>query len=152
MKVLVVGGGGREHALCWAIATSPRCKALWCAPGNAGIAEVATCLPGVGAEDLDAILDACRAHAIDLVVVGPEAPLVAGLVDRLEAAGIAAVGPSAAAARLEGSNGRWRSPPAPLPAAPTAWTAYRARRCRPAPPDRPSGAGSNGRSRPPSAG
>ncbi|MBB4286423.1 phosphoribosylamine--glycine ligase [Roseospira goensis] len=104
MKVLVVGGGGREHALCEAIARSPRCDGLWCAPGNAGIAAVATCLPQVKATDLDALLDACRARAIDLVVVGPEAPLVAGLVDRLAAAGIAAVGPTAAAARLEGSK------------------------------------------------
>jgi phosphoribosylamine--glycine ligase len=104
MKVLVVGGGGREHALCWAIARSPRCSGLWCAPGNAGIADVATCLPEVGAEDIEGILTACRDHAIDLVVVGPEAPLVAGLVDRLEAAGITAFGPSAEAARLEGSK------------------------------------------------
>ncbi|MQX35741.1 phosphoribosylamine--glycine ligase [Roseospira navarrensis] len=104
MNILVVGGGGREHALCWAVARSPRCKGLWCAPGNAGIAAVATCLPDVAAEDLDGILAACRAHAIDLVVVGPEAPLVSGLVDRLEAAGIAVLGPTAAAARLEGSK------------------------------------------------
>ena len=104
MRVLVIGGGGREHALCRAIAASPRCAGLWCAPGNAGIAADATCLPKVGAEDIEAILTACRHHAIDLVVVGPEAPLVAGLVDRLEAAGVAAVGPSAAAARLEGSK------------------------------------------------
>jgi phosphoribosylamine--glycine ligase len=104
MRVLVIGGGGREHALCRAIAASPRCAGLWCAPGNAGIAADATCLPEVGAEDIEAILTACRHHTIDLVVVGPEAPLVAGLVDRLEAAGIAAVGPSAAAARLEGSK------------------------------------------------
>jgi len=105
MNVLVVGGGGREHALCWALARSPRCTGVWCAPGNVGLAAVATCLPDVGAEDLDAIMEACRTHAIDLVVVGPEAPLVAGLVDRLEAAGILAFGPSAAAARLEGSKG-----------------------------------------------
>ncbi len=104
MKVLVVGGGGREHALCRAIAASPLCSGLWCAPGNAGIAADARCLPDVKAEDIDAIVDACRVHAIDLVVVGPEAPLVAGLVDRLDHAGIAAFGPSAAAARLEGSK------------------------------------------------
>ncbi|KAA5605088.1 phosphoribosylamine--glycine ligase [Roseospira marina] len=104
MNILVVGGGGREHAVCWALRRSARCGGLWCAPGNAGIASVAACLPDVGAEDLDGILSACATHAIDLVVVGPEAPLVAGLVDRLEAAGIAAVGPSAAAAQLEGSK------------------------------------------------
>jgi len=105
MKVLVIGGGGREHALCSAIAASPRLTQLYCAPGNAGIAQVASCLPDVGAENLEAILAACDRLAIDLVVVGPEAPLVVGLVDRLRAAGIAAVGPTAAAARLEGSKG-----------------------------------------------
>jgi phosphoribosylamine--glycine ligase len=104
MKILVVGSGGREHALCWAIRKSPLCTALYCAPGNAGIAEVATCLP-VSASDLPGIVALARDKAIDLVMVGPEGPLVAGLVDALSAAGIAAVGPTAAAARLEGSKG-----------------------------------------------
>src|SRR5690349_17328409 len=104
MRVLVIGSGGREHALAWAIAASPLCDALYCAPGNAGIAAEATCLP-VGALDFDGILEACRRHGIDFVVVGPEAPLVAGLVDRLAAAGIPAFGPTAAAAALEGSKG-----------------------------------------------
>lgn len=104
MRILVVGGGGREHALCRALARAPTCSALFCAPGNAGIAKVAICLP-VGAEDIEAILACAIAEAIDLVVVGPEAPLVAGLVDRLEAAGIRAFGPSARAAELEGSKG-----------------------------------------------
>jgi phosphoribosylamine--glycine ligase len=104
MRVLVVGSGGREHALCWTIAASPLCDALFCAPGNPGIAEEATCVP-VAATDIDGILELCRRERIDFVVVGPEAPLVAGLVDRLEAAGIAAFGPSAAAALLEGSKG-----------------------------------------------
>ncbi|MEO5338492.1 MAG: phosphoribosylamine--glycine ligase [Magnetospirillum sp. WYHS-4] len=90
MKVLVVGSGGREHALCWAIAQSPLCEKLYCAPGNAGIAAVAECL------DI--------AERIALVVVGPEAPLVAGLADKLEDAGIMVFGPSAAAAALEGSK------------------------------------------------
>ncbi|BBK40331.1 phosphoribosylamine--glycine ligase [Allostella vacuolata] len=103
MRLLVVGSGGREHALCWAIAASPLCEALYCAPGNAGIAEVATCLP-VDLEDLDAIVALAVARHIDFVVVGPEAPLVAGLVDRLAAAGIKAFGPSKAAAALEGSK------------------------------------------------
>ncbi|BBK33837.1 phosphoribosylamine--glycine ligase [Stella humosa] len=103
MRLLVVGSGGREHALCWAIAASPLCDALYCAPGNAGIAEVATCLP-VDLDDLDAIVGLARAERIDFVVVGPEAPLVAGLVDRLEAAGIKTFGPSKAAAALEGSK------------------------------------------------
>ncbi len=104
MKVLVVGSGGREHALCWAIRKSPKCEALYCAPGNAGIRDVAECLP-INAEDVDALTAWAVANAIDLVVVGPEGPLVAGLVDKLEAAGIAAFGPNAAAARLEGSKG-----------------------------------------------
>jgi len=104
MKILVVGGGGREHALCHAIARSERVEALACAPGNAGIAALADCL-AIAADDLDALVEAARARDIDLVVVGPEAPLVAGLVDRLEAAGIPAFGPTAAAAVLEGSKG-----------------------------------------------
>ena len=103
MKILVVGSGAREHALCWSIAGSPLCDALYCAPGNAGIAQEAVCVP-VGAEDLDGIVDFAQDNAIEFVVVGPEAPLVAGLVDRLDAAGIKAFGPSAAAAALEGSK------------------------------------------------
>ena len=103
MRVLVVGGGGREHALCWAIAASPLLDALFCAPGNAGIAEIATCMP-VAAEDIDGQVRLALAQGVDLVVVGPEAPLVAGLVDRLEEAGVKAFGPSAAAATLEGSK------------------------------------------------
>jgi phosphoribosylamine--glycine ligase len=104
MKVLVVGSGGREHALCWAIAASPICDALYCAPGNAGIAADAECVP-VAAEDIDGLVAFATDKRIDFVVVGPEAPLVAGLVDRLSAAGIKAFGPTAAAAVLEGSKG-----------------------------------------------
>ncbi len=104
MKILVVGSGGREHALCWAIGASPLCESLYCAPGNAGIAAEAECVP-IAATDVDGLVGFARDHAIDLVVVGPEAPLVAGLVDRLQAAGIKAFGPSAAAAELEGSKG-----------------------------------------------
>ncbi|MBL6080133.1 phosphoribosylamine--glycine ligase [Belnapia sp. T18] len=103
MKVLVVGGGGREHALCWAIARSPKLAKLWCAPGNAGIATVAECLP-VGAEDVSGLVAAARERAVDLVVVGPEAPLTLGLADALAAAGIKVFGPSQAAAALEGSK------------------------------------------------
>lgn len=103
MKVLVVGGGGREHSLCWAIQKSPLLSKLYCAPGNAGIAQVAE-LVDIAAEDTKAILDFCIAEKMDFVVVGPEAPLVAGLVDDLEGAGIKAFGPSAAAAELEGSK------------------------------------------------
>jgi len=104
MKVLVVGSGGREHALCWAIAKSPRCGKLYCAPGNAGIAEVAKCVP-LDAMDIDGIVRFAVENKMSLVVVGPEAPLVAGLVDRLEAEGIRAFGPRANAAALEGSKG-----------------------------------------------
>lgn len=103
MNVLVIGSGGREHALCWALAASPTVTRVCCAPGNAGIAEVAECVP-LRVDDLDGIVAFARDRAIDLVVVGPELPLVLGLVDRLEAAGVKAFGPSAAAARLEGSK------------------------------------------------
>ena len=104
MKVLVVGGGGREHALCRKLAQSPRLTRLWCAPGNAGIAEVAECLP-IKAEDVPALVAFARAEGVDLVVAGPEAPLVAGLADSCLAAGIRVFGPTAAAAALEGSKG-----------------------------------------------
>ncbi len=104
MRILVVGSGGREHALCWAIAASPLCDKLFCAPGNAGIAAVAECVP-IDQLDLDALVRFAVAQQIDFVVVGPEAPLVAGLVDRLSEAGIKAFGPNAAAAALEGSKG-----------------------------------------------
>jgi len=104
MKVLVVGGGGREHALCWKIAASPLCDKLYCAPGNAGIAADAECV-AIDANDVESLVAFATAQAIDFVVVGPEAPLVAGLVDRLSETGIKAFGPTAAAAMLEGSKG-----------------------------------------------
>jgi phosphoribosylamine--glycine ligase len=105
MNVLVIGSGGREHALCWAIARSPLLTRLHCAPGNGGIAEVAECVAGIDGSDHEAVIGFCRDNAIDFVVVGPEGPLVAGLVDALDGAGIKAFGPTAAAARLEGSKG-----------------------------------------------
>ncbi|GAB4232049.1 MAG: phosphoribosylamine--glycine ligase [Kiloniellaceae bacterium] len=104
MKVLVVGGGGREHALCWTIAASPLCHKLYCAPGNAGIAEDAECVP-IAADNVEGLVAFVQKQAIDYVVVGPEAPLVLGLVDRLGEIGVKAFGPSAAAAQLEGSKG-----------------------------------------------
>ena len=103
MRVLIVGSGGREHALAWAVAASPLVDRLYCAPGNAGIAEEAECV-AIRATDIAGIIAFCRKEGIDFVVVGPEAPLVLGLVDALEAEGIAAFGPSAAAAALEGSK------------------------------------------------
>ena len=104
MKILVVGSGGREHSLCWTLAASPLCEKLFCAPGNAGIAQEAECVP-IAVDDISALVDFAKREEIELVVVGPEAPLVAGLVDRLDEAGIRAFGPTAAAAALEGSKG-----------------------------------------------
>ena len=103
MRVLVVGGGGREHALAWKLARSPRVEAVWCAPGNPGIADIATCVP-IAADDLKALTRFAREQAIDLTVVGPELPLTLGLVDRFADDGLRAFGPTAAAARLEGSK------------------------------------------------
>ncbi len=103
MRVLVVGSGAREHALCWSLAASPLVKTVRCAPGNAGIARDAELVP-IAAEAIDELVGYARAERVDLVVVGPERPLVLGLVDRLAEAGVRAVGPSAAAARLEGSK------------------------------------------------
>lgn len=104
MKVLLIGSGGREHALAWKIAASPVLDQLYCAPGNPGIAEVATCV-ALDIADHAAVIAFCKEKGIDLVVVGPEAPLVAGLADDLRAAGIKVFGPSKAAAQLEGSKG-----------------------------------------------
>jgi len=103
MRVLVVGSGGREHALASKLAKSPSLSALFCAPGNGGTAAVAENL-AVDPENVVAVVELAKAHAIELVVVGPEAPLVAGLCDALAAAGILAFGPGKAGARLEGSK------------------------------------------------
>ncbi|MDA0734689.1 MAG: phosphoribosylamine--glycine ligase [Chloroflexi bacterium] len=108
MRVLVVGSGGREHALAWRLRQSPQLTDLWVAGGNAGTAQVATNL-SVNPEDVDAVVTAAQAHRIDLVVVGPEVPLANGLVDKLAAAGIPAFGPTRAAAQIEASKGFARS-------------------------------------------
>jgi phosphoribosylamine--glycine ligase len=104
MNILLLGSGGREHALAWKMAASPLADRLYCAPGNAGIAQEAECV-ALDIADHGAVIAFCREHRIDLVVVGPEAPLCAGIVDDLETAGIKAFGPTRAAARLEGSKG-----------------------------------------------
>jgi len=104
MHILLLGSGGREHALAWKIAASALVTKLWCAPGNAGIAREAECVP-LDITDNGAVVDFCKANAVELVVVGPETPLVGGIVDDLAAAGIKAFGPSRRAAQLEGSKG-----------------------------------------------
>ena len=104
MNILLIGSGGREHALAWKLAASPLLTKLWCSPGNAGIAKEAECV-ALDVADHAGVITFCRDNKIDFVVVGPEAPLAAGIVDDLAAAGIKAFGPSKAAARLEGSKG-----------------------------------------------
>ncbi len=104
MNVLLIGSGGREHALAWKLSSSPLLTKLYCAPGNGGIADVAECVP-IAVADHTAVIRFCKDHDIGLVVVGPEAPLVAGLVDDLSTAGIKCFGPRQAAAQLEGSKG-----------------------------------------------
>ena len=104
IDILVLGGGGREHALCWKLRQSPRAGRIVCAPGNAGIAAVADCVE-LAIDDPAAVTQFANDHAIGLVIVGPEGPLVAGVVDALRVAGVAVFGPTAAAARLEGSKG-----------------------------------------------
>ena len=101
--VLVVGQGGREHALVWKLAQSPQVKKIYAAPGNPGIAELAECVD-IGVEDIDSLVGFAVQKQVDLTVIGPEAPLMAGLADRLRALGLLVFGPSAAAARLEGSK------------------------------------------------
>jgi len=104
MRILLLGSGGREHALAWKIAASPLLTKLWCAPGNAGIAREAECV-ALDIANHAAVIDFCKTNAVDLVVVGPETPLAAGIVDDLAAVGIKAFGPDKVAAQLEGSKG-----------------------------------------------
>src|ERR1700759_2572408 len=104
MNILLIGSGGREHALAWALAASPLLTKLYCAPGNAGIEAVAECVP-IAAMDFDRLVAFPKEKVIDFAVIAPDNPLVGGLWDRFEAAGIRATGPSAAGAILEGSKG-----------------------------------------------
>lgn len=104
MKVLIIGGGGREHAIAASMRKSPRVDALYCVPGNAGIAQIAECEPSIGAMDFDRIASYAKEKAVDLVFVAPDDPLAAGLVDRLEAEGLRVFGPRKDAAILEGSK------------------------------------------------
>ena len=103
MKVLVIGGGGREHAICWKLSKSPKVDELYCAPGNAGIAEVAKCVD-IGVMDFEKMADFAKKEAFDLVVVGPDDPLAGGIVDVLEGKGLRVFGPRKNAAILEGSK------------------------------------------------
>ncbi|NMA14882.1 MAG: phosphoribosylamine--glycine ligase, partial [Clostridia bacterium] len=103
MKVLVVGGGGREHALVWKLAQSPKVDKIFCAPGNAGIAQLAECV-NIAADDVAALLEFAVKNRIDMTVVGPEAPLMVGLTDRFEEAGLKVFGPHKRAAEIEGSK------------------------------------------------
>ena len=103
MRILVVGGGGREHALVWKLSQSPKVEALFCAPGNGGIADIATCVE-LAATDVEGLLDLVRKERIGLVVVGPESALAAGIVDAFESKGIPIFGPRAAGARMETSK------------------------------------------------
>lgn len=103
MKILIVGGGGREHAIAWKLAQSPKVEKLYCAPGNAGIAEVAECV-NIGVMEFDKLVEFAKEHEIDMTVVAPDDPLAAGAVDAFEAAGLRAFGPRANAAILEGSK------------------------------------------------
>ena len=104
MNILVLGSGGREHAIAWTIAKSPKCDRLYVAPGNGGTAGIAENIPGLDMMDGQAVLGFVRDRAIDLVVVGPEAPLVAGVADVLRNAGVKVFGPNAEGAQLEGSK------------------------------------------------
>src|SRR5690606_28959098 len=103
LNILILGGGGREHALAWAFAQNPRCDRIWCAPGNAGIAEVATCV-ALDILNGERVLAFVRENDVGFVVVGPEAPLVEGVADVLRATGVLTFGPGRAAARLEASK------------------------------------------------
>ena len=130
MNVLIVGGGGREHAIAWALSKSEQVEQLYCAPGNGGIAALAQCIP-LSATDVDGVVAWAQAHSIDFVVVAPDDPLALGMVDALEDAGIPAFGPRADAAIIEASKIFSKNLMAKYPKQSTA------RPCRPFPCSRP---------------
>jgi phosphoribosylamine--glycine ligase len=103
VKILILGSGGREHALAWAVKQNPKCDTLLCAPGNAGIAKIADC-HALDIEDPEAVVAFAQTQGVDFVIIGPEAPLVAGVGDRLRSNGIMTFGPDKAAAQLEASK------------------------------------------------
>ena len=103
MRILVVGGGGREHALVWKLAQSPRVEKIYCAPGNPGIGQIAECVD-ISADNIKALCGFAREHNVDLTVVGPEKPLTDGIVDYFTAQGLRIFGPTQEAAQLEGSK------------------------------------------------
>ena len=103
MNVLIIGHGGREHAICWAVSQNPKCNKVYCAPGSDGIAQVAICV-SLSMFDGPGIIDFCKNKSIDLVIIGPEGPLEYGLADELTQAGILTFGPSKSAAKLESSK------------------------------------------------
>src|ERR1700733_520186 len=103
MKILVIGSGGREHAITWKLSTSPQKPELYCSPGNAGIAEIARCIPAK-VEDVNCLADLASSLGADLTVIGPEVPLVAGVADLFSKRALRMIGPTAAAAQLEGSK------------------------------------------------
>ena len=103
MKILILGSGGREHALAWAVKQNPKCDTLLCAPGNAGIAKIADC-HALDIEDPEAVVAFAQTQGVDFVIIGPEAPLVAGVGDRLRSNSIMTFGPDKAAAQLEASK------------------------------------------------
>ncbi len=125
MNILILGGGGREHALAWAVKQNPKCDRLIVAPGNAGIAAIAECAD-LTIEDGDAVAEFAARNAVDFVIIGPEAPLAAGVADRLRAAGILCFGPSRAAARLEASKGFAKEICAACGAPTAAWARFTA--------------------------
>ena len=103
MNILVLGGGGREHAICWAVRKSRKCRSLFCIPGNAGISEIAVC-KNLDLNEKNELIKFCKKQEIDLVIIGPEQPLVMGLTNFLQSKSIKAFGPSKEAAQLEGSK------------------------------------------------